>query len=256
MGGYFGTEAQQRLQEKSDRMTPWIMRTPGACLTGRLMATDDPDRLGWDVIHHHLHEDGAFSFRWIDEVGLTEIRQQVEGICNSIFGWNGYCNTAEALRANIAAETPAPEGLRVETATGATVTELQAFLATQGITPLSAAVLTGEICNARALMIRLGAREIVAAGFVGMMQNHHSPLHDCAWVGLIGCAPEQRGRGLGGRITRALIRTALDDLGAQRVMAGAAADNKASVAMLTGAGLIPTNRASYVATLSETRFTR
>ena len=42
MSSYYGTQAQKRLQEKSDRLTPWIMRTPGACLTGRLMGSDDP----------------------------------------------------------------------------------------------------------------------------------------------------------------------------------------------------------------------
>ena len=130
-----------------------------------------------------------------------------------------------------------PGGFTVEIARGAAVTELQAFLFDQGITPLSAAVMGGQICPARSVLIRDAQGGPVAAGFVGMLQNAHSPLHDCAWSGLIASAPDQRGKGLGRRVTCELIRIALDDLGAARVMGFAASDNTASKAMLQGCGL-------------------
>lgn len=253
MNGYHGTEAQQRLQRKSDRLTPWIMRTPGACLTGRLMGTDDPDRLGWDVIRRHLAEDGAFSFRWIDAGGRARIGEELAGHCRSIFGWDGFCGAAAELRPNV---EPGGSEIRAEIARGTATAELQGFLAAQGITPLSAAVMEGRICRARSVLLRDATGVPVAGGFVGMLQNAHSPLHDCAWAGLIASAPDHRGQGLGRRVTGALVRIATEEFGAARVMGFAAADNAASRAMLEGCGLRPANRAAYVATLSDARFTR
>ncbi len=258
MGGYYGTEAQQRLQRKSDRLTPCIMRTPGACLTGRVMGTDDPAKLGWDTIRSHLAEDGAFSFRWITPAGLQEIKLQTADMGVELHAWDGFCSGAEAARVAIR-ETlgrELPDGSRTEIVNAKTVTALQAFYVANGIAPLSAAVLTGEICTARSLVIVRPEGSILAAGFVGMMQNDHSPMRDCAWIGLIACDPAARGKGLGRRVTAELIALALDDLGAARVMGFAAADNAASKAMLQKCGLGPKDRASYVTTLSSTPFTR
>ncbi len=258
MSRYYGTEAQQRLQKKSDRMTSWIMRTPGACLTGRVLGTDDPDRLGWDVIRQHLREDGVFSFRWIDAAGLERIKDQVADLGASIHGWQGYYSNARDLRAatDTCLEQPLADGMTLEVAQAEAVSEAQAFLAERGITPLSGAVMAGENCRAGTALIRKDGGALAAAGFVGMLQNEFSPLHDCAWAGLIACDENERGKGLGRQITSELIRIALDRFGARRVMGFAAADNIASAAMLTGCGLEPTKYASYVATLSTTRFTR
>lgn len=257
MSYYYGTEAQQRLQRKSDRLTPWIMRTPGACLTGRVLGSDDPDRLGWEFIRKHLVEDGAFSFRWIDPAGLDAIRRRTSDLNVTLHGWEGYCSDADALRDAIAwpMSRDLPDGLTTRVANATTVAQLQAFYAAHGLTPLSGAVLIGENCEARSILICDDTGAIAAAGFVGMMQNAHSPLHDCAWAGLIACSPAHRGKGLGRRITCDVIRAALDDLGARRVMGFAAAENTVSKAMLQGCGLRPSGHASYVTTLSDTRFT-
>ncbi|MEO3414485.1 GNAT family N-acetyltransferase [Roseovarius sp. CAU 1744] len=257
MSGYFGTEAQQKLQRKSDRLTAWMMNTPGACLSGRLIASDDPDRLGWKIIREHLLEDGVFSFRWVDRNGLERIKSETRDLGASVHGWDGFCNDSAALRPIatdlLTHEMPAGLGCRIADQTS--VRALQSFFVDNAISPLSAAVLTGANCNTRSVLIADERDKIAAAGFVGMLQNRFSPLHDCAWLGLITCDPDMRGHGLGRRVTAELIRVALDDLGAGRVMGFAAASNAASGAMLRGCGLRPVNHASYVATLSATRFT-
>ena len=145
LGSYFGTEEQQRMQRKSDRLTPWIMRTPGACLTGRVMATDDPETLGWDIIHEHLQEDGVFSFRWVDQPGLDRIRQQTQSLGATIHGWDGYCSDAETLRQAMSdpLSRELPEGMTRQIVDSASVSNLQRFFAQNSIAPLSAAVLTG-----------------------------------------------------------------------------------------------------------------
>lgn len=257
MSYYFGSDAQQRLQRKSDQMTPWIMRTPGACLTGRVLSSDDPDRLGWDFIREHLQEDGVFSFRWVDAVGMEAIRQNTRDLDVTLHGWDGYCNAADALRDTIADPLARDllEGMTTWMADATSVSQLQAFYAAQGITPLSGAVLIGDICKARSILICDEAGDIAAAGFVGMLQNEFSALHDCAWAGLIACSPQHRGKGLGRRVTCEVIRTAVEDLGARRVMGFAAVENTVSKAMLQGCGLKPTAYASYVTTLSDARFT-
>ena len=258
MSGYYGTDTQQRMQRKSDRLTPWVMNTPGACLTGRVMGTDDPDRLGWDIIRDHLAEDGAYSFRWIGPAGLDRIRRETHDLGVTIHGWDGYANDAVALRRSIAAPLARdlPAGMARQVVDAAAAIDLQRFFVENQIAPLSASVLTGRICQARSIVIRAPDGMIAAAGFVGMMQNRFSPLHDCAWAGLIASATQHRGQGLGLRITCELIRSALDDLGARRVMGFAAPDNLASKAMLARCGLLPADHASYVTTLSGARFTR
>ena len=155
MSGYFGTDAQKRLQRKSDRLTPWIMRTPGACLTGRVLCSDDPARLGWDVIHEHLREDGAFGFRWMDAAALENIRHHTKALDVSIHQWDGYFCEAQGLREAMKdlLTQELPPGMSVRVADADSVSMLQAFYAANGISPLSASVLLGTICPARSILI-------------------------------------------------------------------------------------------------------
>jgi hypothetical protein len=44
MSGYLGSEIQQRLQRRVDELAP------GYVNSGRLVGTDNPDRIGWDSI--------------------------------------------------------------------------------------------------------------------------------------------------------------------------------------------------------------
>lgn len=258
MGGYYGTEEQQRQQRKSDRLTEWIMETPGACLTGRLMGTDDPDRLGWDVIDQNLAEDGMFSFRWMDADGRKKVADYALRKGGNVFGWDGFLGNTETLKPVIdpILAAPLPAGMVAEPVTPDTAPEMQVRLAHQGMAPISAAVLCGQICRAQSLFIRDPVGEIAALGFIGMLQNRFSPIGNCAWVGVIAVDKAHRGKRLGKRVTAELIQAAMRDYGADSVMGFAAGDNLASKAMLQSCGMVASDRNSLVVSLSNQRYSR
>ena len=78
MAGYFGTGLQQRLQRVSDAFAATIGSTPGACVNGRLAASDDIGLFGWDAIFAHLESDGAFGFRKEDTDLLEAFNAELE----------------------------------------------------------------------------------------------------------------------------------------------------------------------------------
>lgn len=258
MTGYFGTDEHQRLQRKSDGLMEWIMQTPGACVTGRHMASDDFEALGWQTIRQHLAEDGAFGFRWVTPDKQSVMREALADTGASIFDWNGFIGEADDLIRSCAPllELDLPDGFQILRAQGETLAQMQEFLAGYGITPLSTALMGGELCPALSNVITDGTGRIVAAGFSGMLQNRFSQLADCAWMGLIAVDPECRGLGLGARITASVIMDSLSEMGAKRVVGFAAPDNTASIAMLNRVGLTPCPEKSCVAAMSETRPTR
>ena len=258
MTGYFGTDEHQRLQRKSDGLMEWIMQTPGACVTGRHMASDDFEALGWQTIRQHLAEDGAFGFRWITPDKQSVMRAALADTGASIFDWYGFSGEADDLttRCSPLLARGLPDGFKTARAQGDTLIQMQKFLAEHGIIPLSTALMGGELCPALSNVIQDKSGRIVAAGFSGMLQNRFSQLADCAWMGLIAVDPECRGLGLGARITASVIIDSLSEMGAQRVVGFAAPDNGASIAMLKRVGLTPRPEKSCVAAMTETRPTR
>jgi len=258
MSAYFGTDQTQRLQRKSDDLMPWIMATPGACVTGRIIAADNWRALERDLILQHLDEDGMFAFRWITPEDVTMLRAEMARIGACFFDWNGFMGDAATLRSRseMRLAQPLAKGFDQTRAAPDDLPRMQAFLAEHGITPLSTDLMGGRLCPALSIVIKDAAGTIAAAGFTGMLQNRFSLLADCAWMGLIAVDPAARGMGFGSRIAAALCKASLDDLGAARVIAFAAPDNAASIAMLTGAGLTPRPEKSCVAAISQDRPTR
>lgn len=94
---YFGTEEQQRLQKKLDDLTPWVMKTPGACLTGRVVASDDLETLGWDLILPPLREDGLFAFCGMRPEQIEVFQDRTRDLGAQVFGWNGFMGDANAM---------------------------------------------------------------------------------------------------------------------------------------------------------------
>src|SRR5262245_41477071 len=77
MSGYFGTEAQQRLQARAEENVAFINATPGACQAGRTMGCDDPDRLGWDKIEAFIERDGVCGFRLLSTDVAETVRSRL-----------------------------------------------------------------------------------------------------------------------------------------------------------------------------------
>src|SRR5215211_4623574 len=73
MAGFFGTEVQQRLQAEAESRAEYIEVTAGACQSGRFLGSDDPDRLGWNVIEDALERDGIFGLRMIPAQTVTKV---------------------------------------------------------------------------------------------------------------------------------------------------------------------------------------
>ncbi len=83
------------------------------------------------------------------------------------------------------------------------------------------------------------AGEIVAMGFLDIVDGAGQPGHPTGTEGVIGyiVQPRVAGQGIGTATARALLHAAFDGLGLRRVTAAANADNTASVRVLERAGM-------------------
>ncbi|MEO5981955.1 MAG: GNAT family protein [Pedococcus sp.] len=81
--------------------------------------------------------------------------------------------------------------------------------------------------------------EVVAMGFLDIVDGSGQPGHPTSTDGLIGYIVDPRvaGQGIGTATARALLRAAFEGLGLRRVTAAANADNGASVRVLERAGM-------------------
>lgn len=81
--------------------------------------------------------------------------------------------------------------------------------------------------------------QVVAMGFLDVVDGSGQPGHPTGTDGLIGYIVDPRfaGQGIGTATARALLHAAFDGLGLRRVTAGANADNIASVRILERAGM-------------------
>lgn len=261
--GTYGTDAQRRMQAKADRLAPWIMRTAGAVLTGRLFATDDPARLGLDVIRQHLVEDGAVGYRFLSDAEVDGLHAGLADLGGGATEWIAHVATpdeAAIAAAPIVAAGP-PAGLRLEaiddTAPPVRITAMQAFLVDNGIVPLSAAMLSGRIVPA-VTRILVDARDAMAGcGTAFICTNAQSRHPGTAWLGLVAARPDLRGMGLGRFLCASILTEVGPLLDARGVVGMATEANVASRRMLEHLGLTPApHRRVGVWTLSGAAFTR
>lgn len=222
------------------------------------MASDDFEALGWETIRLHLKEDDAFGFRWMSPHQEKVIEAEFSDQNANCFSWGGYEADLAEERAEVKTlcDVPPQSGFTLRRAKREKLKATQFFLSENGIVPLSMALMGGQVVPALTNIIETDDNKIVAAGFVGMLQNQFSKLADCAWMGLIATDQSCRGQGLGVKISASLIRDAKVSLNAKWIVGFAAPDNVASAGMLQRVGMRARDRVSCVVTVKSERFTR
>jgi hypothetical protein len=243
MAGYFGTDAQQRLQAQAEDSADFIARTPGACQAGRTMGCDDPRKFGWDHIREIVERDGVSGFRLIDTADVPEIRSELSGRGCRFDTWDVFVaerDTALAASRDIA-EKALPEGLFMlqtpDDPNSKQVEAIQTVMASAGLVPFSGSMLIGQIGPSATIAIGNADAEVVATAHGYMPHNALSPFRGYAWGGLVAVAEAYRGRGLGKLVNALMIDRALRQLGASHVYELVSATNEPSRRMVEACGL-------------------
>jgi hypothetical protein len=264
MSGYFGTEAQQRLQAQAEASIDFVIATAGACQSGRMVGCDDPDRLGWDQIEAFLDRDGLANFRLISVAKADEIRARVAKRNFRFDTWDVFLgDRAGALAASEAIVSRGlPDRLtdleRPTHPEDGYTSGIQALMGAAGVAPFSGSLLVGALGPATTVAVGGDDGTIVAAAHGYLPHNAHSPHHRYAWGGLVAVAESQRGKGLGNYVNARMIVSVFDDLGATHVYELVSASNEPSRRMVASCGLHHAqNLVCGIATPNDSgRFTR
>ncbi len=264
MAGYFGTEMQQRLQAQAEASIAFINATPGACQAGRFMASDDPDRLGWDQISAFLDRDGICGFRLISADKVAELRSYLMERNYRLDTWDVFLadrSTALAASEKLLSRQ-LPDGLtEMEQPTdpeGEYIGRIQALMGTAGVVPFSGSLLAGALGRATTVAIGNANGTIDACAFGHLPHNAYSACHRYAWGGLVAVAASQRGKGLGSYVNARMVITALRDLDERTSMNWSPRQTFPSRRMVESCGLRPEPAlVCGIATPNDgTRFTR
>lgn len=264
MSGYFGTEAQQRLQALAEASSDFIQTTPGACQTGRTMGCDDPDRLGWERIEAFIDRDGTCGFRLIPADKVEQLRARLAKRNLRLDTWDVFL--ADRASALAASETIVarglPDGLSdLETPTepeGDYTARIRALMGAAGIVPFSGSLLVGALGPATTAAVGDRSGVVVAAAHGYLPHNAHSAYHRYAWGGLVAVAGSHRGKGLGNYINARIVIGAFRELDATHIYELVSEANVPSRRMVESCGLrIEPGLVCGVATPNESaRFTR
>lgn len=239
---YFGSAEIRALQKSQDSQVPLLSKTPGAVIHARTFSSDDPQRLGWDILRRRMSEDGRVTLRGVTEADVDEAMKEMEGFTPIEHRWDFFMADADTIRATCIplVEKPLPDGLHqveAEAIDQPLIHQVQSFLDSQGVSPFSKDALAGRLFPAQLVVLRDNARNIVATGFAAMTHNQFSPFEGAAWVGLIAVSPDWRGRALGTRVDAITNLIAVERLGATATMEFVAQDNLPSRRMLETCGL-------------------
>lgn len=264
MGGYFGTDAQQRLQAKVEARNEFIRTTPGACESGRIMSCDNMDRLGWDLILEFLESDGVFGFRFLPADRVVALRDRLAGYGYRFDTWDIFvADAATALAASDAILSAGlPEGLMELEGPNDPDAEytrrVQLLMSEAGVVPFSGSMLVGEHGPSVTAVIADTDGNPVAAAHAYLPHNAFSEFRSYAWGGLVAVAESQRGRRLGNYVNARAISRAVRDLGATHVYELVSATNIPSRRMVESCGLRqdPSVLAGMAVPRDGARFTR
>lgn len=264
LAGYFGSEAQRRLQSIAEANVDFINTTEGACQAGRFLSCDDPKLLGWERIKSLLDRDGVFGFRLISPARADEVKSHVRTWNCRFDTWDVFVGDREAALAASEAilARGLPDGLtELESpreAEDAYMVRIQSLMAATGVVPFSGSFLAGALGPVATVVVSdsQGAIAAVAHGYMG--HNAHSPFHRYAWGGLVAVAEAWRGKGIGSYINARMVVRVFHELGATHVYELVSTTNIPSRRMVEACGLrLDSNLICGMAVTESTeRFTR
>jgi len=259
MSDYIGTETQVALQRKCVDQHARIMASRGAVQTARMCGTDDPDRYGWDRLAEALEEDGFVGFRLLRRDHLANVHAWVDKCGAQLDCWDVF--TAEAATIAVRPDPKMPRDYTIlrgpEAVERGLLPEIQSCMAAQGVAPMPAPFLRGDLgpCSLAAILDSDG--RVVCTAFSHFPHNAHSPYRNWAWSGLVATMPEARGQGLAVAAHVAVLKGIVGAHGAERAYALARPENAASVRMLEKCGMTHmADRVSCMARLGAARLTR
>ena len=263
MAGYFGSEVQMRLQRLSDEAHAWSRSTPGACVHGRMLATDDIDRLGFPAIIGALERDGMFGFRLIPKPRAEAAAELLAARGYRLDFWDVFTVAAADIDRHVGPILNAglPVGIEPIRLTGGPedmpARALQAFLLANGVVPFSGSMLVGEIGPSATIVLGDGAGAIAAVAYTYLPHNDHSRYSRAAWGGLVAVSADHRGKGLGTTVN-AMMAEAAVKLGAERLYELVSSTNEPSRRMVEACGLRhdPAIACGVAVRAGEGRFTR
>lgn len=264
MAGYFGTERQCALQERTHAFRDWMAETPGIYNAGRFIGADDPDRAAWADLEAILDRDRILGLRMVTPDQASRFFPRLEAKGYRIDTWDIFTAPVEEIAGRIGAilAPGLPDGLHVAPPLsgpeGGDMCRLQQFLADSHMAPLSGTMLASRPPVARTIVLKDASGAIAACGHAYFPHNRHSPFSRHAWIGLIAVAATQRGGGLGRLVNAMLLDAAARELGADHVYELVGASNIASRRMVESCGLrVASDLVCGVATpAQEGRFTR
>jgi len=239
---YYGEPKIRALQRKRDSQVSELQDLAGAVVHGRVFASDNPAKLGWQRLRETMAEEGVISLRGIDDATIETALLELADFHPVVHHWDLFMADAQRIRevCGRIIESGPPDGvvrLAERELTQQKAQMVQAFLIEQGVSPFSTDALLGKLFPARLIAFENAQEKIVAAGFAAMTHNHHSPFYNSAWVGLIGVDAAYRGLGLGKFVDAIANFAAITELGASSTMEFVARDNAPSRAMLQSCGL-------------------
>ena len=244
MAEFVGTDRQIDIQRKMRDRQSWIAETPGVANGGRVLAFDDPDKVGWDKVTELTQADNMAVFpQFSEEAIVAKIRRHLGPHWKTPV-WQLYLGgpgrVLDASRAIIEAHD-LPQGWRIEAherPSNDQIDAVQALNMATGITPYPAFFSRGEAGAIVTACINDADGALVATAAAVMRYHRASRLGGYLFVGMVSVTVAQQGKGLGKLVNAVVLVKSHKRLSWIGVMEQVAPDNAASRAMIEACGLM------------------
>lgn len=263
MAEFVGTEAQISIQKRMRDRQSWIARTPGAANGGRVLAFDDPERVGWDKVAELVRADELAAFPMFPKQAILAMIRDHLGPHWKTPDWQVFLGTPESVLSasqSIMDSYDLPPGWCIdaqERPDNGKISAVQSLNAATGVAPYPAFFSRGDAVPIVTVCISDENGELVASASAIMRYHPESRLGGCVFAGMASVSLAQRAKGLGKLVNAAVMVESHARFQWKMAKEQVAADNRASQAMIEACGLRrDEDRVSVAAINSEEGFTR